>query len=172
MHCVSLAALSSSFMERAGRSARRSRIHVPTASLMITIRRKLPLLISALLVATVSTVCWLAYRAVEGVLLESAGVRLEAATQQVAAMLEESAQRLGADARVRAEDRTIVAYLLRPSASTERDARAALEAMSNRTTRRAEVELRDATGRVTLAVGGSSRGDATPASSPDVVGPI
>jgi PAS domain S-box-containing protein len=59
----------------------------------LSLGRKLQLLVSTLLFIVVVAVSWAAYREVKQVLVESAGTRLGAVTQELADMLAESAQR-------------------------------------------------------------------------------
>jgi PAS domain S-box-containing protein len=92
-----------------------------------SLRRKLPLLISALLGLVVTAVCWSAYRQVEGVLLDATGTRLRSASQQLAGMLEESARRVRRDTRVLAADPALVAALVRPSTTSRSAAQHVLE---------------------------------------------
>jgi PAS domain S-box-containing protein len=73
----------------------------------LSLGRKLQLLVSTLLVVVVVAVSWAAYREVKQVLVESAGTRLGAVTQELAGMLAESAQRARRQAMEMADEPAI-----------------------------------------------------------------
>jgi PAS domain S-box-containing protein len=123
---------------------------------MISLRRKLPLLISALLVATVTTVCVLAYRKVEGVLLATTRERLTLATQQVAGMLGESVVRLRRDAQARAANADVIAFAAGPSATTSEAARRFLDDDASHASQTVAFELWAPDGRRLLGAGAPS----------------
>ncbi len=74
-----------------------------------SITRRLPLLISALVVAVVLAFSWAAYRVVERALTLAASERTAGASQRLAGMLEESGRRLRSDMRRLAADRRVLA---------------------------------------------------------------
>ncbi|MBX6363074.1 MAG: PAS domain S-box protein [Gemmatimonadetes bacterium] len=91
------------------------------------LKRKLPLLISALLFVVVTAVCWTAYRRVESALIRAADARIVGVTRELEVSLARAARRIRRDARVLAADSAVVRFLAEPSAATRRAAEQALE---------------------------------------------
>src|SRR5437763_674456 len=81
----------------------------------LSIRRKLPLLISALLCAVVAALSWASYRRLEGALVIAAGDRVMNVAQRLAGMLDESARRLRGDVRQVSADSAGVKFVVGPT---------------------------------------------------------
>jgi signal transduction histidine kinase len=113
--------------------------------------RKLPLLITAAIVATVAVFSVGAYHLVQGVLLESAGERLQGVSAPVALSLQESARRQRSRYAAVARDPAISRFLL-----SGHDRQAALLALARATEGEplplppARIELRNAAGVAVL----------------------
>jgi PAS domain S-box-containing protein len=95
----------------------------PTPSL----RRKLPLLVSALLCLVVLAVSWSAYQQIENVLISASGARLTSVTLRLADLLAESTRRLRGDARALATDSTVERFLSQPTVDSHDAAARRLE---------------------------------------------
>src|SRR4051794_35836935 len=80
----------------------------------LSIRRKLPLLISTLLCAVVAALSWASYRRLEGALMVAAGDRVAGVAERLAGMLDESARRLRRGLRQLSEDSTVIRFVERP----------------------------------------------------------
>ena len=80
----------------------------------LSIRRKLPLLISALLCIVVALLSWASYRRLEGALVVAAGDRVLSVAQRLAGMLDESGRRLRRELRQLSADSTVVKFAARP----------------------------------------------------------
>src|SRR5437868_14168953 len=119
----------------------------------LSIRRKLPLLISALLCAVVAALSWASYRRLEGALVVAAGDRVMNVAQRLAGMLDESARRLRRDLRQLSGDSAVVKFVAGPGAAR----RAGVEQMLNRKKAAAPqiawLEIRRADGSRPLYVG-------------------
>src|SRR5437016_3689624 len=130
----------------------------------LSIRRKLPLLISALLCAVVAALSWASYRRLEGALVVAAGDRVMNVAQRLAGMLDESARRLRRDLRQVSGDSAVVKFVAGPSAR-----RAAVEQILNRKKAAAPqiawLEIRRANGTRLLTVGETHA--PTPLGQPD-----
>jgi signal transduction histidine kinase len=119
----------------------------------LSIRRKLPLLISALLGVVVAVISWASYRRLEGALVIAAGDRVLSVAQRLAGMLDESGRRLRRELRDVAADSTVVRFVDRP----DDERRIAVERIFN--ARRAatpqiawlEIQRRDGTRLLTVA---------------------
>jgi PAS domain S-box-containing protein len=121
---------------------------------MLSLRRRLPVLISTLLAVAVGVVCWLSYAQVRRVLVEAAETRVDGAARQVAAMLDESLRRMRTEAQAQATGAEIAALLARPSAAThDRAERALLDAPVRNPASRTSHEVWSADGRLLLAIG-------------------
>lgn len=83
----------------------------------LSIRRKLPLLISVLLCAVVAALSWASYRHLEGALVIAAGDRVLNVAQRLAGLFDESGRRLRRELRQLSEDPTIVGFVERPDAA-------------------------------------------------------
>ena len=131
----------------------------------LSIRRKLPLLISALLCAVVAALSWASYRRLEGALVVAAGDRVMNVAQRLAGMLDESARRLRRDLRQVSGDSAVVKFVAGPSAAR----RAAVEQILNRKKAAAPqiawLEIRRANGTRLLTVGETHA--PTPLGQPD-----
>ncbi len=114
-----------------------------------SIDRRLPLLISSLLLGTVAAFTWTAYQRIEGILLTTAGTRLQAASAPVASLLEQSTTTYRARLATVARDPVVARYL-----ATKRGAGAARLALAHvwgpADSAPARIELRDADGTVVL----------------------
>jgi hypothetical protein len=80
-----------------------------------SLRVRLPLLISALIVVVLATFLWTAYRQVVRTLVQSGEARAEAAAGQLASLLTQSAQQRMTELRRVARDPVVVQYLQRPT---------------------------------------------------------
>ena len=107
-----------------------------------SITRRLPLLISALVVAVVLAFSWAAYRVVERALTIAAMERTAGASQRLAGMLDESARRLRSDMRRLAADTRTVAT--RRDAAARAALQGLLDSVSKASTAVIGVEVRDA----------------------------
>jgi len=92
-----------------------------------SLRRRLPLFISTLLIIVVAAVCWLSYREIEHVLVAATNARLTSATQQLADILGESTHRSDADLRRVADNSGIINLLEHPTNEARNEAHAVLE---------------------------------------------
>lgn len=84
----------------------------------LSIRRKLPLLISTLLVAIVAALSWAAYRRLEGALTVAAGDRVLSVAQRIAGLLDDSGRRLRRELRQLSDDSTIVRFVDTPNTAS------------------------------------------------------
>jgi PAS domain S-box-containing protein len=89
-------------------------------------RRKLPLLITALLFAAVATCSWLAYRKLATALIAAAGERVTSVSTPLAAVFTASEDRVKLDKRRGPADSAFLQFLGRGDARSERRALAAL----------------------------------------------
>jgi len=92
------------------------------------VRRKLPLLISGLLLVALAAYSWSAYRQIERILITAAGSRSMGVSQRLAALLDESARRVRTEARAIATDSLIQRVLLHSDSSSRAAARGVLDA--------------------------------------------
>ncbi len=111
-------------------------MRLPTSS----ITRRLPLLISALVVVVVLAFSWAAYSVVERALTIAAMERTAGASQRLAGMLDESARRLRSDMRRLAGDARVVTVA---SGGDARRALAVLDSMRTASSLLIGVEIRD-----------------------------
>ena len=96
---------------------------------MNSLRVRLPLMVSVLIVAVLATFLVSAYRQVERTLLDSAGVRLQGSADQIASLLGPSSQRLTESRRI-AADPSVKAYLENPGEKTRQAAEAFLSTLT------------------------------------------
>jgi signal transduction histidine kinase/CheY-like chemotaxis protein len=117
------------------------------------LRRKLPLLISALLVLVVGANMWLAYSRVHDALQDAAGERLASVASQIAGMLTQSARGFRGELRTVAADRGVRAALADPSPAAVNAAMPALGTRIGTGTRTASRALWAPDCRLVAAVG-------------------
>jgi signal transduction histidine kinase len=113
-------------------------VRLPSTS----IARRLPLLISALIVAVVLAFSWAAYSVVERALTLAAMERTASASQRLAGMLDEQARRLRSDMRRLAADSRVVVLVARRDARTESAIHGLLDSVSKRTPLLIGIEIR------------------------------
>jgi hypothetical protein len=82
---------------------------VPKVPSWYSLRLRLPLIMSALTAAALTTFLWMAYRQVEGALGRSGGTRAQSAADQLALMLTQTAQQRIADLQRAARSTAILA---------------------------------------------------------------
>lgn len=111
-------------------------------ALSTSITRRLPLLISALVVVVVLAFSWAAYRVVERALAIAAMERTANASQRLASMLEESARRQRNDLRRLATDARVVAFLAQRDAGTRSAVQALLDSVRKANATMIGIELR------------------------------
>jgi len=128
-----------------------------------SLRVRLPLLISALLAATVATFLWTAYREVEATLVRAGTGRAKGAAAQVANVLERSVQQGAENLRRVASDADVRRYLQDPTDDTREAARRRLASLAGAGPRR--VELWNAAGTRVLEVQGA-RGQSAASDAP------
>jgi signal transduction histidine kinase len=115
------------------------KVRLPSSS----IARRLPLLISALIVAVVLTFSWAAYRVVERALTLAAMERTTSASQRLAGMLEEQARRLRSDMRRLAADARIAALAAHNDAASRAASQAVLDSVRRAGSTIIGIEVRD-----------------------------
>ncbi|HWG53689.1 MAG TPA: ATP-binding protein [Gemmatimonadaceae bacterium] len=98
------------------------------------IRRKLPVLISGLLLVAMAAYSWSAYRQIERILIAAAGSRSIGVAQRLAALLDESARRVRTESRALAADSIVQRVLLRSDSASRSAARVFLESRRGPTT--------------------------------------
>ena len=118
-----------------------------------SIRRKLPLLIAALLVAVVAVVSWAAYRTVERALVAAASRDLTTAARQLAVALDESGKRTLAEGHRTATDSVIVRFLERRDVASRRALETSLDRRRAARPQRTAFEILDARRRPLLVAG-------------------
>jgi PAS domain S-box-containing protein len=127
---------------------------VPSLKFLQPVRRRLPLLICALLLAVMAAFSAVTFHRFEGALLTAGDDRVKSASERLAMVMQESARMMRVDSRRFAGDSAIHRYL------RTRDSRliaAAEEALRHRLVASPHffgVELRDIHGKRLLAVGG------------------
>ena len=141
-----------------------------------SLRYRLPLLISTLLCVVVGALGWSAYRQLESVLLQSADRRLNEATQQLSALLDQSLDRTRREAVTLADDAAFARVLAHPTDSASLDrARLILGAArdveraqsSNKRPRDVSFALWSSTGQRLMTVGPATVGmDRAPRPTP------
>ena len=111
-----------------------------------SIARRLPLLISALIVAVVLVFSWAAYRVVERALMLAAMERTASASQRLAGLLDESARRLRADMRRLAGDARVTGLAVRKDGGARLASQALLDSVRKAGTGTSVIgiEIRDA----------------------------
>jgi PAS domain S-box-containing protein len=115
-----------------------------------SLRVRLPLLISALLVAAVAALLWSAYREVEATLVRAGGERARNAATQVAGLLERTSQPGLESLRQAAADANVREFLRNPNDDAREAARARLAVLAVAGPRR--IELWSATGSRVLEI--------------------
>ena len=110
---------------------------------MNSLRVRLPLTVSLLIVAVLATFLASAYRQVGNTLVDAAGLRLQNSADQIASLLNNPNQR-GAEARRIATSPAFRAYLQAPGEETRPAAEAFLATLSNNR-QTVEVRRKDAT---------------------------
>ncbi len=147
-------------------------MRIPTSS----ITRRLPLLISALVVVVVLAFSWAAYTVVERALTIAAMERTAGASQRLAGMLDESARRLRSDMRRLASDARVATAV---SGGGDRRALALLDSIRAANPLLLGIEIRDRrdtvlvrSGRVLPAAMAVPAGGADAAASGAWVGPL
>lgn len=148
------------------------RVRLPSSS----ITRRLPLLISALVVVVVLAFSWAAYRVVERALTLAAMERTAGASQRLAGMLDESARRLRSDMRRLAADRRVLTLATGGDAGR---ARALLDSARTATALLIGIEIRDRydtvlarSGRAIPPIPASAASGADAAASGAWIGPL
>jgi signal transduction histidine kinase len=109
-----------------------------------SIARRLPLLISALVVAVVLAFSWAAYRVVERALMLAAMERTASASQRLASMLDESARRLRSDMRRLAADPRVVGFVSRKDVGSRAATHTLLDSVRKVGSSVIGIEIRDA----------------------------
>lgn len=120
------------------------------ASRWQSIDRRLPLLITLLLIVAIAALAAGAYRAVEGTLVDAAEARLEASVRQLGSLLSESAAQRQGEVAATAADPALRTYLADPGPATREAAIAALSGPLDESQTMA-AELWSAAGRLVLA---------------------
>ena len=141
-----------------------------------SITRRLPLLISALVVVVVLAFSWAAYRVVERALTLAAMERTASASQRLAGMLDESARRMRSDMRRLAADRRVLTLATGGNAG---GAQAVLDSLRTATAQLIGVEIRDRhdavlarAGRAMPPIPASAASSADAAASGAWIGPL
>jgi two-component system, cell cycle sensor histidine kinase and response regulator CckA len=114
-------------------------------------RRRLPLLITILLVVAIGALAGLAHHHVAKALEESARVRVASVSAQLAANFAESERLLKSDKRRLAADSSFARFLASPDSESERLARHGLDQLRNNAAHGVAVELWDRKGRRLLS---------------------
>ena len=128
-----------------------------------SLRLRLPLIMSALVAAVLTTFLWVAHRQVESALLEGGRARAQGAADQLATLLMQSAEQRIADLQRAARSPAVLAYLRHPDDATAADARQRLTLVT--APNQPPVELWDGYGTRLLTVAGP-RGRGAPAEIP------
>jgi PAS domain S-box-containing protein len=126
---------------------------VPSLTFLQPVRRRLPLLICALLLAVMAAFSAVTFRRFEGALLTAGDDRVKSASQRLAMVMQESARMMRVDSRRFASDSAIHRYL---RTRDRRLAAGAQDALRHRLASSPQlfgVELRDADGKRLLSVG-------------------
>ena len=135
---------------------------------MRTLRLRLPLMVSLLIVAVLATFLVSAYRQVERTLLDAAGLRLQGSADQIASLLGQTPQRVIEFRRVAASP-ALREYLQAPDESHRRAAEGALAAV---TSNRQTIELWNTEGKQVLSISTPPEAEALPSppTAPRVAG--
>ena len=134
----------------------------------LSIRVKLPLLISALVLAVAIAFSWTAYNGVSRTALATATERLDSVTSQMAGLLQTSAGQLLTNARAIADTPAVRAFMRGPSPGTRPAALAAMRPTGNAASQVADVELVNTGGTRLLSLTDTVPGR-TPAPNPELV---
>jgi signal transduction histidine kinase len=128
-------------------------VKTPSFSSWYSLRLRLPLIMSALTAAVLTTFLWVAYRQVEGALGRAGGARAQSAADQLALMLTQMAQQRIADLQRAARSAPILAYMQDPNETTAAAARQRLLPLT--LANQPPVELWDDRGTRLIAVAGT-----------------
>lgn len=120
------------------------------------ISRKLPLLISVLLLAVVAAFSWSGYRQLERALTMSAGERAVGVSRRIASLLSDAVQRIDSDARTVAADSLVVHALERGDSASIGTLQAALQSRVDRVPLLTAMEVLNARRESILSVGVAS----------------
>src|SRR5262245_26323056 len=134
-----------------------------------SLRLRLPLVMSVLIAAVLTTFLWVAFRQVERALVAAGGARAQAAADQLSTLLAQMVQQRITDLQRVARSRAVAAYLANPSTATEAAARARLASLTSAT--QPSVELWNDTGTRLLSVAGSRPAGAPPVQLPPTTPP-
>ena len=118
-----------------------------------SIERKLPLFVTALLVAVVLVLLSIGYREVRRASRDLTNERLQRATTELATLFNRSTTQQRSQIGGLAKDRAVAAFAVSGGRTARDQARAALERVIRDTASNAALEVWDATGRVLLRVG-------------------
>ena len=121
-----------------------------------SLSRKLPLLISALLVAAIVIFSGVAYRQLTQELFAAAGVRMQSASRLLANLFEDSGKRLRTDAEKVAGDSAIRKVTIAGDAHSHAAAQSALARLATEGQQTLAMEVRDKDGRELLWADGKS----------------
>jgi len=117
------------------------------------IRRKLPLLISGLLLVAMAAYSWSAYRQIGGILITAAGSRSVGVAQRLAALLDESARRVRTESRAIATDSAVLRVLRHSDSASRSAARGVLDARRGTTPQLTSIVLFTARLQPVVSVG-------------------
>ncbi|MGH7445047.1 MAG: hypothetical protein ACREKM_09230, partial [Longimicrobiales bacterium] len=124
----------------------------------ISLELRLPLLITALLLALVAGGAAMAYREVRASAITARAERLERVSRQLASLVETSATNLMADLRPATEESAVLQYVLDPAPASDADAKRALLEHIDLPGDSLPVELWNAEGVAVLGVGAMPAG--------------
>ena len=138
-----------------------------------SLRVRLPLLIAGLILSVLAIFLGVAYYEVERTLVQAGGARAQAAADQLANLLAQSAQQRLTDVRAAAESAAVRRFLQQQTDDTRAAAVQRLNALTG--PGQPPVEIWDATGRRVLEVAGPAASDGRqaavlPANAPSTVG--
>ncbi|HET6681790.1 MAG TPA: ATP-binding protein [Gemmatimonadaceae bacterium] len=129
------------------------------------IARKLPLLISVLLIAVVAAFSWTGYRQLERALTASAGERAVGVSRRIASLLSDAARRIGDDSRALAADSLVVRALEHGDSASIGTLQTALQGRIDRVALLTAMEVLNARREPVLSVGVASPRPTTAAES-------
>lgn len=121
-----------------------------------SLSRKLPLLISALLVAAILIFSAVAYRQLTQALFEAAGVRMKSTSQLLANLFEDSGKRLRTEAERLAADSAIRKITIANDSRTRAAAQSTLALLATTTQQTLAIEVRDKGGHQLLWADGKT----------------
>jgi signal transduction histidine kinase len=128
-------------------------------SVLQPIRRRLPLLISILLIVAVGGFSWGAYKQLEHALEGAGTARAQAAVQRLSLLLRDGVTRLGTESRRTANDTTVLKVLLRNDSAAAARLSEAFDKAANATSQLVSIALLDRDGRVLISAGDSVPAD-------------